>query len=189
MNAILKDKINKYTPINEQEEKDKLTTLKFIETFDDVLTRQNEFGHFTSSSWIVNKQRTKALMIYHNIYDSWAWTGGHADGDENLLNVAIKEAKEETGITKIKPVVNDIFSLEIICVNGHVKKGKYVSSHLHFNTSFLLEADDSEDLKINEEENSGVKWFDIKEAVEMSKEPWVKNIYQKIVNKMGNGKY
>ena len=90
----LKQNIENYLPYNEQEEVDKRIMLKYIEDFDDVLTRNNEYGHFTSAAFILNKQRTKILMIYHNIYKSWAWVGGHSDGDSDLLNVAIKEAKE-----------------------------------------------------------------------------------------------
>ena len=71
------EQIKKYIPYNEQEEKDKELMLKYIDTFKDVLTRENEICHFTASSWIVNKEKTKVLMIYHNIYNSWAWTGGH----------------------------------------------------------------------------------------------------------------
>ena len=184
----LKEKIEKYLPYNEQEEQDKKVMLKYIEKFSDILTRKNEFAHFTASSWILNKQRTKVLMIYHNIYKSWAWTGGHSDGESNLLNVAIREAKEETGIKNVKPILDDIYSLEIICVNGHVKKGKYVSSHVHLNITYLLEVDENENLKIKEDENSGVKWVDIEEAVELSNEPWMKNIYKKLIKKIKNYK-
>ena len=53
----LREQIKNYKPYNEQEEKDKQTILKYIDTFDDVLTRNNEFGHFTASSWAVNKER------------------------------------------------------------------------------------------------------------------------------------
>lgn len=177
------EQITKYNACNEQEQKDKETMLKFINSFEDVLTRDNEFGHFTSSAWVVNKEKTKVLMIYHNIYDSWTWTGGHADGEDDLLNVAIREVCEETGIKNVVPVVEDVFSLEIICVNGHVKREKYVSSHLHMNLTFLLEADENETLYVKEDENSGVKWVDINEAVSISKEPWIKVIYQKIIDK------
>ena len=66
----LKEQIEQYIPYNEQETNDKHVMLQYINKFDDVLTRKNEFGHFTASSWAVNKNRTKVLMIYHNIYKS-----------------------------------------------------------------------------------------------------------------------
>lgn len=179
----LRDKIKKFVPSCEQEENDKKIMLKYFDDFEDVLTRENEYGHFTASSWVLNEDRTKVLMIYHNIYNSWAWTGGHADGDADLLNVAIREVMEETGIHDVKPILDDIFSLEIICVNGHVKRGKYVSSHVHLNVTYLLEASSLEDLKIKEDENSGVKWIDVEEAISMSSEPWMHRIYQKLIDK------
>ena len=69
MNEIdnLKKNIEKYKSFNEQEEVDKRIILKYINDFDDVLTRQNEYGHFTSSAFVLNKERTKMIMIYHNI--------------------------------------------------------------------------------------------------------------------------
>ena len=120
----LKEKIEKYKPFNEQEENDRKVMLQYIENFDNVLTRENEFGHFTASAWALNKEKTKVLMIYHNIYQSWAWTGGHSDGEADPLNTAIRELKEETGVKDVNVLDKDIFSLEIICVNGHIKREK-----------------------------------------------------------------
>ncbi len=181
----LKENIEKFTPYNEQEEVEKGIMLKYINDFDDVLTRQNEYGHFTSSAFILNKERTKMLMIYHKIYNSWACTGGHSDGDSDLLHVAMKEAKEETGIKNVTPISKDIYSLEIITVNGHEKRGKYVGSHVHLNATYLLEADENESIHIKEDENSGVKWVPIDEIVKISSEPWVATrIYGKIIEKM-----
>lgn len=181
----LKYQIQNYKPYNEQEEKDKQTMLKYLNTFEDCLTRNNEFGHFTASSWAVNKERTKVLMIYHNIYQSWAWTGGHADGESDLLNVAIRELKEETGVENVKVLNPDIFSLEIICVNGHVKKEKYVSSHVHLNLTYLLEVDENEVLRMKPDENSGVKWVNLEEVEKVSNEKWiVKNVYRKLNEKL-----
>lgn len=181
----LKMNVEKFRPFNEQEEVDKKIMLKYINDFDDVLTRQNEYGHFTSSSFILNKERTKMLMIYHKIYNSWAWTGGHSDGDNDLLNVAIKEAKEETGIKKVTPILENIYSLEIINVNGHEKREKYVGSHVHLNVTYLLEADESEEINIKEDENSGVKWVPINEIINESSEPWMRDrVYSKIISKM-----
>ena len=92
--------IERYQPYNEQEQRDRELLLSLNQEEKDVFTRKNQWMHFTASSWIMNKERTKVLLAYHLIYDSWAWLGGHADGEENLLNVALKEAKELRG--KIK---------------------------------------------------------------------------------------
>ena len=180
-----KQNIENYIPYNEQEEVDKRIMLKYIDDFDDVLTRNNVYGHFTSTAFILNKQRTKILMIYHNIYKSWAWVGGHSDGDSDLLKVAIKEAKEETGLKSVIPILDNIYSLEILTVNGHFKRGKYVGSHVHLNITYLLEADEKEEIRIKEDENSGVKWISIDEVVNASSEKWIKeNIYSKVIEKM-----
>ena len=176
--------IENYNPVNEQEESDKQLMLEYIENFEDTLTRENRTCHFTASSWIVNKERTKVLMIYHNIYDSWAWTGGHCDGDPDVLHVALKEAEEETSLKSVKPLTNELASIEILTVDGHVKRGKYVSSHVHLNCSFLLEADETEELHIKEDENSGVKWVDINESLKLTKEAKMVPIYKKLNDKV-----
>lgn len=181
---VLLQELKRFEPFNNQEAKDKEVILKFINTCNDIFTRKNEIAHFTASSWVVNKERTKVLMIYHNIYDSWAWTGGHADGEEDLLKVAINEVKEETGVSQVRPVQKDIFSIEILTVNGHIKRGKYVSSHLHINVTYLLEVDDKMELTIKPDENSGVKWVDIDNSVAISKEPWMQGIYRKLNEKL-----
>ena len=181
----LRKEIESYLPYNCEEEKDKEIMLKYMDTFDDVLTRNNEIGHFTSSCWIVNKEKTKVLMVYHNIYDSWSWTGGHADGDCDLLHVAIKEAKEETGLKEVLPVINEILGLNVLTVNGHIKNDKYVSSHLHLSIAYLLEANEDDELIINEEETNGVKWIPINELHIHCNEPYiVKTVYDKFNKKI-----
>ena len=180
--------IERYIPFNEQEERDKTLILDWICNNENAFSRDNVVAHMTSSAWVVNKDRSKVLMVYHNIYNSWSWLGGHADDETDLLSVAIREVKEEAGIMNVQPVSNDIFSMESLTVDGHVKKGEYVSSHLHLNITFLLEADSEEAVTVNENENSGVAWFAPEEALEKSTEPWfVKNVYTKLLNKMKNG--
>lgn len=176
-------KIKSYIPVNEQEEKDKEIILDFIEKNENVLTRENEVAHITSSGFIVNKNRDKMLMIHHNIYNSWGWTGGHADGDSDLLEVAIKEAKEETGIENVVPATDEISCIDILPVKAHVKKGKYVAPHLHLSLAYVLVADESEELKIKADENSGVAWVDIEKVLERTNEEHMKYVYQKLINK------
>ena len=179
------EKIKEYIPYNEQEHSDKALIVNCIDKYDNILSRENTLAHITSSGYIVNKNRTKVLMIYHNIYQSWAWTGGHADGDCDLLHVAIKEAKEETGLKNVTPVLDDIFGLDVLTVNGHIKRGQYVSSHLHLSIAYLLEADEDDLLIVNEEVTSGVKWLPINELHIHCNEPYiVKSVYDKFNKKI-----
>lgn len=114
--------IKEYKPFNEQEEMDKTLILNWIENNENAFLRENTVAHITASAWVVNKDRSKVLMVYHNIYNSWSWLGGHADGETDLLSVAIREVKEEAGISNVRPVSDEIFSLESLTVDGHVKK-------------------------------------------------------------------
>lgn len=177
--------IEQYTPFNEQEEKDKELILDCLKNQKDIFTRENKIAHMTASAWIVNREHTKVLMAYHNIYKSWSWLGGHSDGETDQLKVALKEAKEESGVMNVHPVTDELFSLEVLNVNGHVKRGEYVSSHLHLNVTYLLEADETDDLSVKPDENSGVAWFPLEEAVKASSEEWMReNIYQKLADKL-----
>ena len=181
----LMETIKAYQPFNEQEKMDKVLILNWIETQENAFSRDNTVAHMTASAWVVNKDRSKVLMVYHNIYNSWSWLGGHADGETDLLAVAIREVKEEAGISNVRPVSEEIFSLESLTVDGHVKRGSYVSSHLHLNVTYLLEADAEEHVSVKEDENSGVAWFTLEEALNKSTEPWfVERVYGKLVEKM-----
>lgn len=180
----LLQKIREYQPYTEQEERDQKIMMDYLISARTPFLRENEICHMTASGWIVNKDRTKVLMVYHNIYHSWSWSGGHADGETDLLSVALKEAREETGIQKVHPVTDEIFSIETLVVEGHMKKGKYVSSHLHMNVTYLLEADEEETLSIKPDENSGVRWILVEELEQYVTEPWMLEwIYHKLVEK------
>ncbi len=184
-----REAILKYQPTNEQEMNDKKNILDYIELFyENILTRGNQIAHMTSSGLILNKSLDKILMIHHNIYNTWTWTGGHADGDSDMLRVAIKEAKEETGVSNIVSLSDNLASIDIIPVYGHIKRGKYVSSHLHLNTTYVLIADESEKLVTNEEETSGVSWIEVNRLAEYSNEPYLIEIYKKIVDKARQGR-
>ena len=179
------EEIENYRPSNEMEERDKELILGALLREENVFSRENTLCHMTASAWITSPDRTKVLMAYHNIYDSWSWLGGHADGDTDLLRVALKEAKEESGLRTVRPLMRDIFSLEVLTVDGHIKKGKYVSSHLHQKLTYLLEGDDREMVHAKEDENRGVRWFSPEGAVAASSEPWFReHIYSKLNEKL-----
>lgn len=176
--------IARYAPDGEQERQDARMMRRYLEIFPDVLQRTNETAHFTASAWIVSPDRSRVLMIYHNIYNSWSWTGGHADGQDDPLAVALREAREETGLTHIRPVGEELLSLEILTVKAHVKRGKYVVPHLHLNLTCLLEADDSDAIRVKPDENSGVQWFAPEAALAACSEQEMRPIYRKLIDRV-----
>ena len=172
-----------FTPKCEQEEVDVALINKYYELFDDIYSRENTLCHLTSSAFIVNQDFTKVLVIYHNIYDSWSWVGGHADGDHDLLHVALKETNEETGlnIENIKVLEDAPVSIEVLPVASHVRKGKFVSCHTHLSVCYLFQANEKDNVRILEDENSGVCWMDFDEFLNKTTEPHMKPAYQKII--------
>ena len=183
---ILKLEIEKYIPFTPQEENDKEAILKFIDTFDDVLTRKNIFGHFTASAFVVNEDFSKALMLHHNIFGGLCFPGGHADGEWELEKVALREVEEETGI-KVKPYKeNSIFSINTCPIKTHFKKGKWISAHTHFDILYLFIAknEDMEKIRILESENSAVKWINLEDTYGDGVVEWIKPITKKIVEKI-----
>ena len=179
------EQLERYQPYNEQEERDRRMLLLALREQPDVWTRDNPFMHMTASAWVTNERCDRVLMAYHNIYDSWAWLGGHADGERDLLAVALREAREESGIRPVRCASEEIFSVESLTVDGHEKRGEYVSSHLHLNVTYLLIADEGDALTIKPDENSGVRWFAPEEALRASSELWYRErIYRKLNEKL-----
>lgn len=178
-------RLEAFIPWNDQEVRDKEETLRRLKSGEALLDRSNTSAHLTASAWVVSPDRRQVLMAYHNLYDSWAWLGGHADGEEDMLSVALKEVREESGLQDVRPLTEDIFSVEILAVAGHEKKGQFVSSHLHLNVTYLLEADPTQPVRCKEDENQAVGWFTPEGAISASKEPWFQErVYQKLNEKL-----
>lgn len=176
------DDIAAYVPQTEQEAADKELMLDYIRRFpDSILTRENRIAHLTSSGFVVNADCSKVLMAHHNIYKVWAWTGGHADGDADLLAVALREAREETGVEHVRPLSAQIASVDILPVWGHVKGGRYVCAHQHLNVSYLLVADETDPLRAREGENTRVGWLPAERLLEYTREWQMDGVYTKLL--------
>ncbi len=177
--------LERYQPWNAQEQQDREQFLRRLSCGEALYTRKNLSAHLTASAWVTDPTRTQILMAWHNLYRSWAWLGGHADGQRDLLAVALREVREESGLAEVRPVSSEPFSIEILAVQGHEKSGIYVPSHLHLNVTFLLEASPADPIRSNPAENSRVKWFSAEEAVEASCEPWFRQrVYRKLNDKL-----
>lgn len=206
----LRDAIVAFEPFNEQEAADKHVILRALDTDPDCLDRSAQ-AHMACSIWVVDPSFTQTLLVYHNIYDSWSWIGGHADGECDLAAVALRELQEETGVAHARLVAGEahgagdasaaseptvggvrplcgpggIYSLEVLTVDGHEKRGAYVSSHLHLNVTYLAIADPAEPIRIKPDENSGVRWVPLEDAIRLSTEPWIRDrIYRKLIDKL-----
>jgi len=123
------------------------------------------------------------LVVYHNIYDAWIYPGGHVDGENNLLSVAIREVEEETGL-KTKILDNSIFAISASPIAGHVKRGKYIPAHTHLDVVYLLEADDKEPLSFREDESQGVKWITFEEAVGNHIVDFIRPVHKRLIEKL-----
>ena len=181
------DDIRAYEPFNEQEAVDRLAILRALADDPHVFDRSAP-AHMACSIWTVDPAKQRTLMVYHNLYDSWSWIGGHADGERDLARVALRELEEETGVAGARLVPcgpGGIFSLEVLTVDGHEKRGRYVGSHLHLNVTYLAVASPEEPLRVKPDENSGVRWVDLDDVCTVSTEPWIADrIYRKLIEKL-----
>ena len=153
-----------YVPADEREAEEKDVILDCARRFPDtVLTRENRIAHITSSAFVVNAAGDKMLMAHHIQRGVWAWPGGHADGDADLLAVALREAEEETGVKVLRPLSPHIASLDVLHVHGHVKRGQWVNARLHLSAAYLLVADEDAPLAVRPGENTAVGWLPLSE--------------------------
>ena len=180
----LREQIEMYTSDHIEEMQAKMLILQQWDAMGDTIFERPELGHFTASSIVLNTERTHMLMVYHNIYDSFAWTGGHADGEQDLLQKAMEEAKEETGIKTIVPLSSAILSIDHLPVKEHLKKGRKVEAHSHYNIAYGFIASDKQTLVVNPDENSRVAWVSLDDWKSQCKEPHMIPIYEKIIARM-----
>lgn len=177
--------IQSFQPYTEQEASAQKELLSLIEQYGKkMLDRDCEAGHITCSGFILSPDLQETLMAYHLIYQSVGWTGGHADGDADLLGVAIREAKEETSVIQIYPMTRKILSVDILPVPAHEKHGKPVPEHLHYNITYGLIAPKNQIIADKPDENKNVRWLSIQEIRTQCTEAQMIPVYEKIIRRM-----
>ena len=132
-------------------------------------------GHFTGSGWIVSPDKRKVLMTHHKIINKWLQLGGHANGENDLLKVALREAIEESGFQRFKVLDNTIFDLDI----HRIPKVGSEPSHLHYDVRFLLEADPEKEQIIVSDESYDVAWFSIENVLILNPEKSIHRMVEK----------
>lgn len=170
--------LKNYKPTNKKEEEHQNTILKFLNEKDNNFDRGNLEGHITGSSWLVNRNKTKTLLTHHRKLNKWLQLGGHADGSPDVLDVAIREAQEESGIEEIKPLYSTIFDIDVHLIPDRTTKGE--PEHYHYDIRYLLYTD-NENFQISKE-SINLKWICIKEIDDFSTPPSLDRMIKKWKN-------
>jgi 8-oxo-dGTP pyrophosphatase MutT (NUDIX family) len=140
-------------------------TIRFVEAHTDCLLRSCVPGHLTGSAWIVSPHRTRTLLTHHHKLDKWLQLGGHADGEEDLLGVALREAREESGLAYVRAVSPALFDVD----RHWIPARKTDPGHYHYDLRFLLEADPAAPLIISSE-SKDLAWVDLARVTSLNPE-------------------
>ena len=145
--------------------------LRFVTQFLELLQSPRSFhrdhipGHITASAWIIDESKKQTLLVHHAKLNRWLQPGGHADGDENILNVATREVNEETGLTDLTLLIPGIFDLDIHPIPAR----KDFPEHLHYDIRFAFIASQNEELKISDESHD-LKWVKLLKVPEITQQ-------------------
>lgn len=119
----------------------------FVAANADCFERSLLEGHVTGSAWIVDASRSRCLLTHHRKLERWLQLGGHADGEADVLGVAMREAREESGLASLRVVTPAIFDCDVHLIPAR----KSEPDHWHYDVRFLFEADPDEALVVSEE--------------------------------------
>lgn len=142
-----------YRPTAPEEIIARQTIIDFVNANSDCFERSLEIGHITGSAFVLNKDKTKALIMHHAKLNMWVQLGGHCDGDSDVLNVAIKEAQEESGIQGIAAASPAIFDIDVHLIPANSKE----KEHYHYDVRFLLHVTSDEEV-IQNRESKELRW-------------------------------
>lgn len=173
---LLLGKLKNYHGIDEHEESMRRRIIEFVENNPNCFERTLLTGHITGSAMIVNKPRTHTLLTHHHSLDKWLQLGGHSDGDPDTLRVALREAEEESGLTGITAVSENIFDVDVHLIPAR----NNIPEHYHYDIRFLFEADDTQPLSISNE-SKDLAWVPLHHIEQYTTEESVLRMVRKIL--------
>jgi 8-oxo-dGTP pyrophosphatase MutT (NUDIX family) len=157
------EKINRYQPLTSEETAMKQQLITFIQNNPDCFKRTLEIGHVTGSAWIINQEYTHGLLTHHGKLNKWFQLGGHSDGDPDTYAVALREAQEESGLSSLKAISQDIFDIDIHPIP---QKGNE-PDHLHYDIRFLFTADIKEPFQVSSESHD-LQWVKLEGIAQLN---------------------
>lgn len=157
--------LNQHVGHDQNEQEMIQRAIAFINNNTNCFDRDLLIGHVTGSAWILDKSGKFVLLTHHRKLDRWFQPGGHCDGDNDVLAVALKEAEEETGLSEIQTVSENIFDIDI----HQIPERKDIPAHLHYDIRFLFKADKDIPLIVTEESND-LAWVELSKVEELNNE-------------------
>lgn len=154
---------------------------EFVAAHVDCFQRSLLTGHVTGSAWLVNRADSHVLLTHHRKLNMWVQLGGHADGNPDVLSVALREAHEESGIEQITPVSESIFDLDVHTIP---KRGDE-PEHLHYDVRFALRAAISDNFIVSDESHD-LAWVDIATLSDLTQEESMLRMAHKWLNQRHN---
>lgn len=151
-----------------------LETLKFINSNSEIFGKANSKGHVTASAWIVNEEMDSALLTHHGKLNIWVQMGGHTEIGERILEAALREAEEESGLSDLKVLSTDIFDVDVHLI----PESKKAPAHYHYDIRFLLLGNREKPLVISDESHE-IKWVVLEEITNYSTEVSIDRMVRK----------
>lgn len=172
---FLLEKLRTHSPNDPHEDAMRLRIVEFVEAHPNCFNRSLLAGHITGSAFIINTLKNRTLLTHHHKLDKWLQLGGHSDGNPDTLNVALSEAREESGLKSVRPVSEEIFDMDV----HEIPAGKNEPAHFHYDIRFLFEADETEPLTVTNE-SKDLAWIALDNITDYTTEESLLRMVRKI---------
>jgi 8-oxo-dGTP pyrophosphatase MutT (NUDIX family) len=167
--------LRSHWPFDAHEDKMLSRTAEFVESNELFYARALAQGHVTGSAWIIDEGREHALLVHHGRLDLWVQPGGHVEDDADMLSTAWREAREETGLTDVRPVAENIFDVDV----HEIPANKREARHLHYDIRFLFIADRAAPLVVSSE-SKALAWVPLARISGVTREESIRRMVLKV---------
>jgi len=147
---------------------------EFVANYEECHSRALAVGHLTGSAWILDQERTHALLTHHGKLNLWVQLGGHVEDDGDMLAAAWREAREESGLADVHPIRETIFDLDIHEIPANPKE----AAHLHYDIRYLFTADRRAPLVVSSESRQ-LAWVPLEHIHKLTSEESIHRMLRK----------
>jgi len=169
--------LHRHRPADAVEAEHRQRTIDFVSLNENCCDRNLDSGHITASSWIVDETTDHALLTHHRKLDRWLQLGGHIEDDDDILAAALREAREESGLSDIHTLSNDIFDVDVHLIPARKREPQ----HNHYDVRFLFQARRGDSLTISDESHD-LCWFSISELRGLPRDDSIDRMVEKMMS-------